>query len=71
MTLARGDVLGKLNKETGERIPSTQESYTEWEIVDLTTSNNLAGYVGSAKASALGQEVINDVYQIVFLRKRA
>ena len=35
MTLARGDKVIKLNKETGEPMTTEQESYIEYEVFDL------------------------------------
>lgn len=72
MSLARGNILVKTN-EKGE--PVTGESYHEFEVVDLTSTQQLAGLLGQERLDKLpagwqGSEPIGEVYQMVLLRVR-
>ena len=67
MTLAKGDLIGKLNKETGEAISPEEQGYVHFEVVELTTSFNLS-------IIPAGDDVVPEVhsrhpYQVVLLRK--
>jgi len=67
VTLAKGDTLAKLDPATKEPIPADRESYTTWEIAELTSSFSLP-----ADARIEGDQVTpipHDVYQVVLLRK--
>ena len=73
MTLAKGDLLAKVDKETGETI--TGESYVRWAF-DGLTSTWRAGSLPTPVANGLAELGIQiedvlpaDVYQVVLLRK--
>lgn len=72
MSLARGNILAKINPE-GDLV--TGESYHEFEVVDLTSTQSLAGLLGQERLDKLpagwqGSEPIGEVYQLVLLRVR-
>lgn len=70
MTLAKGNILVKAN-EDGE--PVTGESYHEFEVVDLTSSQALASLLGKDRSVELGGDgagPLGEIYQLVLLRVR-
>ena len=76
MTLAKGDILTKLDGETGEPISSDRESYVQWEISGLTSifgPTSVPAPVGNGlKELGIQMEesaAISDLFQIVLLRK--
>ena len=73
MTLAKGDLIGKLNKETGEAISPDDQGYVHFEVVELTISFNvhLPEYTTrDGEEVKVGQDAHStDPYQLVLLRK--
>lgn len=71
MTLGRGNFLAKVDSN-GDLI--TGESYHEFEVVDLTSTQSLAGLLGKERTDELGggaTKPMGEVYQLVLLRVRA
>jgi hypothetical protein len=69
MSLARGNILAKINPD-GDLV--TGESYHEFEVVDLTFTQTLAGLLGPERLEKAGgaTEPMGEVYQLVLLRVR-
>lgn len=64
MTLARGDKVIKLNKETGEPLTTEQESYIEYEVADL------GSHLSLIRPTAPNEETAGpDLFILALLRK--
>ena len=71
MTLAKGDLIGKLNKETGEAISPEGSSYVHFEVAELTGSFYLTiqGDPPVPDDGVTPEVTSHDPYQLVLLRK--
>jgi len=64
MTLARGDKVIKLNKETGEPLTTEEEGHIEYEVFDL------GSYLSLIRPGAPNEETaVPEVFLSVLLRK--